>query len=134
MSRFPTAAHLASWAGVCPGHHESAGRRKSSARRHGNRYLGAALGTAARSIARSDNYLGARYRRLSRRLKPNQVNVAIQHSMITAIWHMLTNDLDYQDLGGDYFLRRNPEQALRGLIRQANTLGYTVRFDPIQAA
>jgi hypothetical protein len=60
--------------------------------------------------------------------------VALQHSILTAVWHMLTADADYRDLGGDYFTRRDPEQAIRRLTRQANALGYIVRFDPIQAA
>jgi hypothetical protein len=60
--------------------------------------------------------------------------VAIEHSILTAVWHMLTNDTDYQDLGGDYFTRRDPEAAMRRIIRQANTLGFTVRFDPLEPA
>jgi transposase len=136
MTRFATAAHLASWAGICPGHHESAGKKKSGKTRHGNRWLGGALGTAAMAAARTKNktYLGARYQRLVPRLGKKKALVAVGHSILTAAWHMLTNDVDYQDLGGDYFTRRDPEAAMRRLTRQANTLGFTVRFDPIQAA
>ncbi len=136
MTRFPTAGHLASWAGVCPGHHESAGKRKSGKTRHGNHWLGGALGTAAMAAARTRDttYLGARYHRLAPRLGKKKALVAIEHSILTAVWHMLRNDTDYHDLGGDYFARRDPERALRRLTHQANTLGYTVRFDPIPEA
>ncbi|MFF4829351.1 IS110 family RNA-guided transposase [Streptomyces sp. NPDC001312] len=92
MSRFRTAGHLASWAGVCPGHHESAGKQKSGRRRHGNRWLGAALGTAAMAASRTRDrtYLGARYMRLMPRLGKKKALVALEHSMLTAVWHMLT--------------------------------------------
>jgi transposase len=136
MSRFRTAGHLASWAGVCPGHHESAGKRKSGKTRHGNRWLGGALGTAAMAAARTQGktYLGARYRRLVPRLGKKKAIVAVEHSILTAVWHMLTHDVDYHELGGDYFTRLDPDRALNRIIRQANALGFTVRFDPIQAA
>lgn len=136
MSRFPSPGHLASWAGVCPGHHESAGKRRSGKTRHGDRWLCGALGTAAMAAARTRDttYLGARYRRLAPRLGKKKAIVAVEHSILTAAWHMLTDDVDYQDLGGDYFARLDPERAMRRIVRQANALGYTVRFDPIQAA
>jgi transposase len=135
MTRFRTAAHLASWAGICPGHHESAGKRTSGRTRHGNRWLGAALGIAAMAAARTRDttYLGARYRRLAPRLGKKKAIVAIEHSMLTAVWHMLTDNLDYHDLGGDYFAQRDPAAAMRRIVRQANALGLTVRFDPIAA-
>jgi transposase len=119
---------------VCPGHHESAGTRKSGKTRHGNRQLGAALGTAAMAAARTkDTYLSARYRRLAPRLGKKKAIVAVEHSMLTAVWHMLTHNLDYHDLGGDYFTQRDPAAAMRRITRQANALGFTVRFDPIAA-
>ena len=135
MTRFRTAAHLASWAGVCPGHHESAGKRRSGKTRHGNRWLTGALGAAAMAVSRTRNtYLGARYHRLVPRLGKQKTIVAIEHSILTAVWHMLSTDTDYHDLGADYFARRDPEQAIRRITRQANALGLTVRFDPIEAA
>lgn len=132
MTRFRTAADLASWAGVCPGHHESAGKRKSGRTRHGNRWLTGALGTAAMAAARTRDttYLGARYQRLVPRLGKQKSLVALEHSILTAVWHMLTDDVDYHDLGGDYFTRLDPERATRRAIRQLNALGYTVRLDP----
>ena len=133
MTRFATAANLASWAGVCPGHHESAGIQHSSRRRHGNRWLGGALGTAAMAVGRTreSTYLGARYARLVPRLGKQKTIVAVQHSILIAVWHMLTDDVDYQDLGGDYFTKQDPERAMRRITHQAKILGFTVRFDPI---
>ena len=136
MSRFRTPGHLASWAGLCPGHHESAGKRKSGKTRHGNRWISGALGTAAMAASRTKDktYLGARYQRLAPRLGKQKTIVAIEHSILTAVWHMLTHDTDYHDLGGDYYTQLDPDRAIRRITRQANALGYTVRFDPIQAA
>ena len=133
MSRFPTPAHLASWAGVCPGNRQSGARRKSGKTREGNRWLCGALGQAAMSAVRTDSFLAARYRRLVGRLGKLKALVAIQHSLLTAVWHMLTNNVGYNDLGSDYYTRLDPERAIRRLTRQANALGFTVRFDPIQA-
>lgn len=101
MARFPSAKHLASWAGVCPGHHESAGRTKSTKVRPGNPYLKGVLGLAAFSAARTkDCYLQARYKRLAARRGPLKALVAIEHSIITAVWHMLTDHKPYHELGG----------------------------------
>ncbi|MCX4409529.1 IS110 family transposase [Streptomyces sp. NBC_01764] len=115
MARFATAGHLASWAGVCPGHHESAGKRKSGRRRHRNRWLGAALGTAAMAASRTreTTYLGARYHRLAPRLGKKKALVALEHSILTAVWHMLTDDVAYQDLGGDYYATDGPRHRKR---------------------
>jgi transposase len=134
MTRFLRAGNLASWAGVCPGHHESAGKHKSGKTRHGNRWLKAALGTAAMAAARTkDNtYLGARYRRLSGRIGRSKALVATEHSIIVAIWHMLTSNTAFNDLGGDYYVKRDPQRALRRMVKHANSLGYTIRFEPIE--
>ncbi|MDX2814245.1 IS110 family transposase [Streptomyces sp. PA03-5A] len=124
MARFATAKHLASWAGVCPGHHESAGRTKNTKVRPGNPYLKGALGLAAFGAARTkDTYLQARYKRLAARRGPMKALVAIEHSIITAIWHMLTDNKPYHDLGGAYFTQRDPERATRRAITQLNQLG-----------
>jgi transposase len=133
MRRFPTAGRLASWAGLCPGHHESAGRRKSGKTRPGNTWLAGALGNAALTAGRTkDTYLAARYRRLKPRLGTKKTIVAVQHKIVTAVWHMLTDDAEYHDLGADYFTRLDPARAMRRIVHQANALGYTVRFDPVQ--
>jgi transposase len=132
MSRFPTASHLASWAGVCPGHHESAGRAKHVGTRPGNNHLKAALGNAAIGAARTKNsYLQSRYRRLAGRTSALKALVAIEHAIITAIWHMITTGADYHDLGADYYHRRDPAKTMRRITKQANEIGLTVRFDPI---
>jgi len=133
MSRFPTAAHLASWAGVCPGHHQSAGRVGSTSTRPGNAHLKAALGNAAMGAARTKGcYLQSRYRRHASRLTALKALVATEHAIITSIWHMLTTAAPYNDLGADYYHRRDPENTKRRIIRQANDIGLTVRFDPIE--
>ena len=82
---------------------------------------------------RDKTYLGARYRRLVPRLGKPKALVALEHSILTAVWHLLTHDVDYHDLGGDYFTRRDPQATMRRITRQANALGFTVRFDPIHA-
>jgi hypothetical protein len=87
----------------------------------------------AASRTRETTYLGARYHRLVPRLGKKKALVAIEHSILTAVWHMLTDGVSYHDLGGDYFTRLDPERAMRRLTRQANALGFTVRFNPIEA-
>ncbi len=135
MSRFPTPGHLASWAGTCPGSHESAGRVKSTKTRPGNPYLKGALGVAAMSAAKSkDSYLAARYRRIASRRGPVKAIVAIEHTMLTAIWHMLTNGVAYQDLGGDFYARRAPDKTKQRAVNQLRQLGYTVTLEPLARA
>ena len=136
MSRFPTAAQLASWAGVCPGNHASGGKRKSGKTRKGDRWLTASLGVAALAALRSkDTYLAAQYRRLIRRLGNKQkALVALEHSILTSVWHMLSGNIDYHDLGGDYYLRRDPQRERRRAITALNKLGYVVTLNPIEPA
>jgi transposase len=130
MSRFPTAGHLASWAGVCPGHQESAGRVKSSKTRPGNPYLKGALGTAAMTIARSKTtYLGARYRRIAARRGQAKALVAIQHTLLVVIWNMAHTGALYEDPGPDYYAKLRPDQAKNRAIRQLQSLGYTITLD-----
>ena len=127
MSRFPTAAHLASWAGTTPGSNESAGKVKSSKTRPGNPYLQGALGAAAMSCAQHPGtYLNAKYRRIATRRGPQKANVAIQHAMLVAIWNMGTNGTLYDDPGADYFTRLNPERARTRAVQQLESLGYAV--------
>jgi transposase len=132
MTVFPTAAHLASWAGVCPGMNESAGRVKSAHTRHGNAHLKGALGVAAMSTSRTKNtYLAARYRRIATRRGPVLAAVAIERTILTAVWNMLAHYTTYADLGGDYYTRRDPMRAKQKAIRQLEALGYQVT---VQAA
>lgn len=130
MNRFPTAAHLASWAGVCPGHHESAGRVKATKTRPGNRYLKGALGISALSIARTQGtFLNAKYRRLAKRLGKPQALVAIEHALLIAIWNMISTGAYYTDPGPDYYIRHNPERTQHNAIRQLQALGYEVTLN-----
>ncbi len=134
MTAFETAAHLASWTGVCPGQNESAGRMKSSHTTHGNRYLKGALGVAAMSASRSKRtFLAARYRRLvTRRGKPRAL-VAIEHTILTAAWHMLRNGEAYDELGADFYTRRDPQRTRARAIRDFEALGYEVVITPVAA-
>jgi transposase len=136
MTRFPTAGHLASWAGVCPGNNESGGRRKPGATRHGNRWLNGALGISAMAASRTKDatYLGALYRRLAGKRGKKRALVALEHSILVSVWHMLTRDMDHRDLGGDYFLQLDPDRATRQAVRRLHQLGYQVTLDPSTAA
>jgi transposase len=127
MTRFATPAHLASWAGVAPGSHESAGIRKHVKARPGNRYAKRALGIAAMSATRSKTtFLSARFRRIRARQGYAKALVATEHSIVTAIWHMLSDGEFYHDLGPDYYTRHAPEQAIRRKIKDLEIAGYTV--------
>lgn len=107
MARFPSAAHLASWAGICPGNNKTASKAKSGHIRPGNRWLKSALGTAALgAIRRKDSYLHALFRRVAARRGGKRGLAAVAHSQLVTIWHVLTTQTAYHDLGGDYFLRR----------------------------
>jgi len=132
MAVFNTASRLASWAGVCPGHHESAGRARSGKTRKGPKWLGIYLHDAAMATIRTKNtYLGAQYNRLRPRLGHAKALVAVEHSILVAIFHMLDRDQPYHDLGADYFARRNdPARRARRLISQLETLGYSVHAEP----
>jgi len=135
MTRFPTAAHLASWAGTCPGSNESAGRVKSTHTRPGNPYLKGALGIAAMSAARSkDTYLSAKYRRIAARRGPIKAIVALEHAILIATWNMITSGAFYNDPGSDFYTRRNPDKTKQRAIDQLHRLGYTVTIQPHQAA
>jgi transposase len=134
MSIFPTAAHLASWAGTCPGSNESAGRVKSTATRPGNSYLKAALGAAALSVAHSHGtYLAAKYRRIAARRGPKKALVAVEHAILAAIWTMAHTGALYDDPGADYLTRRDPERLKRHALSQLHRLGYDVTLNAAAA-
>jgi len=122
MSRFPTPGHLASWAGTCPGSNESAGRVKSTKTRPANPYLKAALGTAALSVSQSKGtYLAARYRRIASRRAPIKAVVAIEHTMLTTIWHMAATGALYDDPGGDFYPAPRSQDADRKAATKTTT-------------
>ena len=136
MSHFETPGRLASWAGVSPGSNESAGRVKSTKTRPGNRYLKGALGIAALSIAGhpKDSYLGARYKRIVVRRGKMKAIVAIEHSILTAIWHMLAEGECYHDPGSDFFTKKDPTRTKNNAIRRLQELGYNVTLSTREAA
>jgi transposase len=128
MTRFPTAADLASWTGVCPGSHESAGKRRNVSTMAGNQWLRRALIESARAAARTKgSYFGAQYRQITRRRGPNKAAVAVAHSLIELVWHLLSTGEVFSDLGDDYYkTRQDPERQARRLLAQLEDLGYTV--------
>jgi transposase len=128
MGRFPSPAQLASWAGLCPGNHESAGKRRRVGTPPGNQWLRRALVEAARAAARTKGtYFAAQYRQVARRRGPNKAAVAVAHSLLDLIWHLLSTGECFQDLGDDFFdRRRDPERETRRLVHQLEQLGYSV--------
>jgi len=134
MARFPSAAHLISWAGLCPRNDESAGKRRSTRLRKGAPWLKTALVTAAWAAVRvKDSYLQAQFHRLRSRRGAKKAILAVAASMLTAAYHMLKNGLEYHDLGADHFTRRDRSKAIQRLVRRLNDLGCNVQLIP-QAA
>jgi transposase len=131
MSRFPTAAHLASWAGMCPGNHESAGKRRGGRTRKGSPWLRALLVQAAHAGARKkDTYLGAQYRRLAARRGKSRAAVAVGHTILVIAYHLLRDGTDYHELGPRYFDERDRRAVERRLVHRLEGLGYTVSLQP----
>jgi transposase len=133
MTRFPTAAHLASWAKFAPGIKESAGRKKGNgATGHGNRYLARVLGEAAVSAAKTDTFLGERYRRIARRRGKKRAIVAVGRSILVITWHLLADqNATYHDLGPDWYDSRvNLNRKMRNHVRELQNLGYRVTLEP----
>jgi transposase len=136
MDQFPTAAHLASWAGVCPGNNESAGKRKSGRTRKGSKWLGGCLSEVAKAASRTKGtYLSAQYHRLRGRRGPGKATMAVAHSVLVIAYHVLDQGVAYQELGDDYFQQRqSAEHYQRQLVRQLERLGHQVTLEPIEAA
>jgi transposase len=132
MTLFPTAGHLASWAGMCPGNHQSAGKQLSGHTRKGNVYVRGALTQAAWAATRTKHtYLAAQFRRLTTRLGKRRALVAVGHSILVIAWHVLSNQASYQELGGDYFDRCDAKAYRLKLIRKLEALGLKVIVEPV---
>ena len=137
MTRFPTAAHLASWAKFAPIVSESAGKRKGkNATGHGNRYLARTLGEAVVAAARTDTFLGERYRRLARRRGKRKAVTAVARSVLVIIFHLLADpEARYCDLGPDFYDNRiSRDRKITNHVRQLQALGLTVTLTPADAA
>jgi transposase len=131
MSVFPTAGHLASWAGRCPGNNVTGGKRRSGKPTRGNRWLADVLTECAWAAARSrDTYLAAQFWRLARRIGKKKAAIAVGHSILVIAWHLLSDDCDYADLGGDFFIRRDADRARQRAVAQLQALGYQVTLQP----
>ena len=135
MTRFPSAKHLASWAGVCPGNKQSGGKRLSGKTTQGNATLRAMLAEVVWVISHmKDNYLSAQYHRLARRLGKKKAVVAVSHSLLVIIYHVLSTKQPYSDLGADYFEQRDSTRLTQRSVRQLEALGYTVTLVPKEVA
>jgi len=135
MSRFPTHRHLASWAGLCPGNNESAGKRKSGKTRKGDRWLKRGLMESSWAVGRTDDtYLSALYHRMARRRGKKKAVVAVAHTMLVITYHMLKHELPYRELGADYFDRLNVTYIKNHFIKRLEGLGYKVTLQPVQLA
>jgi transposase len=134
LERFPTHRHLASWAGMCPGNNESAGKRKTGKTRKGNAALRTALVVAAQAAShKRDSYLSAQYRRLAARRGPKKAIVALAHSLLVIAYHVLKRRVNFTDLGPAYFDERNRVSTQRQLVRRLERMGYKVALEPMAA-
>jgi transposase len=135
MTRFPTAGHLLSWAGFCPGQNESAGKRKSSRLRKGAPWLKTMLVQCAwAAVRKKDSYYKAQFNRLRGKHGAKKAICAVAASMLTAIYHMLKDGTEHEDLGADHFHRRSTEAKAKSLVAQLTKLGFQVDLQPIAAA
>jgi transposase len=131
LTRFPSARHLASWAGLCPGNDESAGRRRSGRTRKGSPWLRTALVEAAQAAARTkDTYLATQYRRLAARRGAKRAAVAVAHTLLVMVYALLTQEVTYHELGGQYFDERDRQAVQRRLVHRLEALGYAVSLQP----
>ena len=131
MSRFPTAAHLAAWAGMAPGNNESAGKRRSGKTRKGSPYLRTLLVEAGQAAGRTkDTYLAAQYHRLAARRGKKRAAVAVGHTLLVIVYHLLKRGTAYRELGGGYFDERDRQAVERRLVRRLEALGNKVTLEP----
>jgi transposase len=135
MSRFPSAAHLASWVGLCPGNHESAGKRRSGKTRQGNRALRAALVEAAQGAVhtKKSSFCGL-YRRLSARRGKKKALIAVAHRLLNVIYLLLKTGQAYRELGADYYDKLNPFRVVQRLTKRIQNLGFEVCVNPVPDA
>jgi transposase len=133
MGRFPTPGHLASWAGLCPGNNESAGKHKSTTTRAGNPWLTSALVEAAWAAVRTkDCYLAVRFQRIRKRRGEQRALIAVAHTILIICWHLLADETVYDELGTDYLAGRDqPERRRKHLVAQLEQLGYSVELQPV---
>jgi len=134
MTVFPSDRHCASWAGMCPGNNESAGKRKSGKTRKGSKWLRAALVEAAWATSRTQTYLGAQYHRIARRRGKKKAIVAVAHSILVIAYHLLKEGTTYRDLGHDYFDKRDTARLQQRLIARLESLGLRVTVEPLPQA
>jgi transposase len=135
MSRFPSAAHLASWAGMCPGNHESAGKRYSGKTRKGNPYVRRALVEAAQAAGHTkDTYLAAQYQRLASRRGKKKAAVAVGHSILVCAYYLLQRGTSHEELGGQYFDECQRRTVTHRLVDRLERLGYKVTIQPVEPA
>ena len=133
LKTFPDAAHLASWVGICPGQHESGGKRISGRARKGNRYAKTMLLQAAHAAGKTKTYLGAQYRRLSKGRGIKRAAVAVGHSILVIYYQMLTTSQPYEEKGEDYFVHYDQGEKQRRLVNQLERLCYSVNLTPRRA-
>ena len=123
--RFPSAAHLCSWAGVCPGNHQSAGKRQHGKTTKGNKALKTILTQCAKAAKQvKDSYFSAQYQRIAAHRGKNRATLAVAHSMLIAIYHVLKNNVPFHDLGADYYDNFNRQHKIKGYIKRLKALGW----------
>jgi transposase len=132
MKRFGSSKRASAWSGICPANRQSGGRRYSARSRFGNKHLKSILSQAGRAAARSkDTYLGAQYRRIAARRGGKRAALAVGHSILTIAYHMMDRGTSFNELGADYFDRRNPERVKARLVARLEKMGYTVKLEPV---
>ena len=129
MTRFPTSGHICSWAGVCPGNNESVGKRRSGKTRKGNKILKSTLVECAQSaVRRKDTFFYAQYQRIAMRRGKKRATLAVAHSILIAIYYMIKEDKEYQDLGADFYNKFNKEKKANAYMKKLKELGYDVQL------
>ena len=134
MSRFPSAAHLAAWAGLAPGNYESAGKRLAGKTRKGNQTLRSGLMQSAHVASRSRTYLAAQYRRIATRRGKKRATMAVAHSILVIAYHVIRRQEPYRELGAQYFDQQRPAATAKRLVKRLETLGYQVSVQPQEAS